>query len=246
MPDTPQLPGFAPLPSSQTFVPDTGMPKAEDLSFDHQLTMQNLGPTGEEYAKSISYGESITDLIADVQNLQREGENLLNNYGPLPSSGGGNTTIPGFNPDDAYNKLAQRVNPEERSLLATNKPMVLGTQADYDRYKNSKNFQTFGLNPMIGDEQEYLYGRAQTWGETIANGLAGAGHLAADTFIEGWKGWGRMTEALFTWDSSKLMGSEEERYEMAKKQEDIMNKYAIYDTAESKETLWKLRYMTGV
>lgn len=241
MSDIPQLPGFAPKPSSEVFVPDTGMPKAEDLSFNHQLTMQNLGPTGEEYAKSISYGESITDIISDIQNLQKEGENLLNNYGSLPTSGGG-SSIPGFNPNDAYNKLAQKVNPSERSLLASAQPMVLGTQSEFDRYKSSKNFQTFGLNPMIGEEQEYLYGRAQTWGETVANGLAGAGHLAANTFVEGWKGWGRMAEALFTWDSSKLMGSPEERYEMAKQQEEIMNKYAIYDTAESKETLWNRQF----
>ena len=212
--------------------PDTGMPSMETLA-----APTNLPPSGADYAQSIASGQSITDLINEVQALQSQNEAMI---------GGGMTGIFAYSPNreydvnKAFDSFATKLSTP--TLLASNKPMALGKESDYNRYKDSKNFQTFGYTPNLGEEQEYKYGRAMTWGDTIGNALAGGAGLAANTFVEGWKGWGRMTSALFTWDSSKLMGSEEERYEMAKEQEELMNKYAIYDTETSKDGIFNRQF----
>jgi hypothetical protein len=241
MPDNIPTPAFTmPPPSPGTiYIPDSGMPKADELQ---RVDPSLLGGTGADYAKSISSGESITDLIKDVQDIQARGMSLLNNNN---LTGVPNSPSPGgFDPNKAFQDLSRTLNPETPSLQAAAAPMVIGKASDYDRYKESKNFQTFGYTPQMGSGQEYKYGNAMTWGETFGKALAGGSHLAWDTFVEGWKGWGRMTEALFTWDSSKLMGSPEEREEMARSQTALMNKYAIYDTAESKDSIWN-RQMFG-
>jgi hypothetical protein len=188
----------------------------------------------QDYADSISMpGDSITDLINKVEQYQAQSRALLDQGNPEIPVGPGYQ----FNMNGVMNKLARSLNPEKPTLQASAAPMTLGSQSDFDRYAQSEDFQTFGYVPSLGSEQEYRYGRAMTWGDTVGKAFAGGSALAWDTFVEGWKGWGRMTEALFTWDSSKLMGSEEERYEIAKKQEEIFNKYAIYNTAESEDSL---------
>lgn len=194
----------------------------------------SMSQTGEEFAKSISYGESISDIINKTESLQDQTRSLINNYNPIVPK----TAFSGGNSEsDVYNKLYKSINPSTPTLKARNVPVNLGTQSEFERYARSSDFEQFGFTPNMGSEQEYKYGRAMGWGETIGKAIAGGSHLAADTFIEGWKGWGRMASALFTWDSSKLMGSEQERYQMAKEQEDIMNKYAIYDTETSQDSL---------
>lgn len=189
----------------------------------------------EDFAESIARpGDSITDLINKVETYQAMSRQLLEQGNPdVPTVGSGYQ----FNIDGAMSRLSNKLNPEKPTLKAQAQPMTLGSKSDYERYAGSEDFQTFGYVPSLGSEQEYRYGRAMTWGDTVGKAFAGGGALAWDTFIEGWKGWGRMAEALFTWDSSKLMGSEEERYEIAKRQEEIFNKYAIYNTAESEDSL---------
>lgn len=212
--------------------PDTGMPSMDELQ-----TSTNLPSSGASYAQSIASGQSITDLINDVQALQAQAESSI---------GDGITGVSMHSPNRqydsnaAFNSFAEKL--ATPTLQSFNKPMALGKESDYNRYKDSEYFQTFGYTPNLGEEQEYKYGRAMTWGDTVGNALAGGAGLAANTFVEGWKGWGRMTDALFSWDSSKLMGSSEERYQMAKEQEALMNKYAIYDTETSKDSIFNRQF----
>jgi hypothetical protein len=239
MPEITQNPGFtipAP-PPNVSYLPDTGMPKLDEVNdWKNKAVTRDLG-LENDYAQSISSGESISDLILDVQNIQAKGQALLDNDKNYVSSNPG-----GFNPDAAFQDLSRKINPQTSTLRAAGQPLAIGSVSDFNRYKESENFQTFGYTPQMGSGQEYKYGNAMSWGDTIGNALAGGSHLAYDTFVEGWKGWGRMTEALFTWDSSKLMGSQEERYEIAQRQEELFNKYAIYDTAESKDSLFNRQF----
>lgn len=213
--------------------PNTGMPGLDQLANNAEL----LGPSAQEYNQSTPTGESISDIINQVRDIQSGMSTLVNPYGgPVPNS----PSPGGFDVNQSLKDLSKSIQTE--SLEAYGKPVIIGKEADFKRYKDSPYFQTFGYTPNLGSEQEYKYGNAQTWGDTIGNAIAGGVHLAADTFVEGWKGWGRMAEALFTWDSSKLMGTPEEREEMARKQNDLMSKYAIYDTAESKDSLWNRQF----
>ena len=106
------------------------------------------------------------------------------------------------------------------------------------RYVGSTNYNALGFDPEIGRENEYKYGAMQTTGDMFGNAFAGAYKLAASTFVDGWKGWGRMTDALVSWDSNKLMGSPEELYQLNMEQKSIMDKYAIYQTQASENTIF--------
>jgi hypothetical protein len=190
-----------------------------------------------QFPTKLVNGLTITDLINQANTAQANSQYLLDND---PNKNGGGTNK-GFDIHQAIGGLFDNIH-STQSFGSKNTPTSLGEGKDFDRYASSGNFQTFGYTPGMGEGQEYKYGNAMTWGDTIGRALAGGGHLAYDTFMEGWKGWGRMTEALFTWDASKLMGSEQERYDMAQHQEDIMNKYAIYDTETSKDSIWNRQF----
>lgn len=106
------------------------------------------------------------------------------------------------------------------------------------RYVGSTNYNVLGFDPELGRENEYKYGEMQTTGDMFGNAFAGAGRLAASTFVDGWKGWGRMADALFSWDSSKLMGDPDELYKLNEDQKAVMDKYAIYQTPESEKSVF--------
>lgn len=188
----------------------------------------------KDYAESISMpGDTMSDLINKVEAYTAMSQNLVNQPNPeMPGPGMGD-----FNMEQSMSKLYKGLNPSTPSLKASARPQYLGSAEELERYASSDNFQTFGFSPSLGSEQEYRYGRAMSWGETMGKAFAGSALLAKDTFVEGWKGWGRMAEALFTLDASKLYGSREERYQMAKEQEAIFNKYAIYSTEESEDSI---------
>jgi len=117
-----------------------------------------------------------------------------------------------------------------------------------DRYVNSEHYKTLGFNPNIGQENEYKYGRAQTWGDVWSNGLTGMFKLAGNTFIEGWKGWANIADAVWStsWKEAKqdLVGTPEELMAADKETKDIMNKYAIFETPESEKGVFN-RTMFG-
>jgi hypothetical protein len=118
------------------------------------------------------------------------------------------------------------------------------------RYVNDPNFQVLNFNPNIGAENEYRYGKMQTAGQMWSNALGGAYRLGKQTFVEGWKGWGNMADAVFTnfghvgegtyWENFKkdLVGTPEHLMELDKETKDIMNRYAIYRTPESEQSVW--------
>ena len=224
------------MPFDSTLIPSTtGLPDTNAADVMSQKIMSNSNTSFQDIKDQVSLqnqfpavtvnGQTLSDLVNQVNSLQQQNQQALNQSG---TSGGY------FDVEKATDNLFNRMN-SQKSFGAQNTPVNLGEGKDFERYYGSKNFKTFGYTPGMGEGQEYKYGNAMTWGDTIGRALAGGGHLAYDTFVEGWKGWGRMAEALFTWDSSKLMGSQEEREEMARHQEEIMNKYAIYDTETSKD-----------
>lgn len=114
------------------------------------------------------------------------------------------------------------------------------TQAD--RYTQSENFTALGFDPTGGIDNEYKYGARQTWGDVWSKGLSGMFSLAGNTYVEGWKGWGHLADAITSWDSSKLVGTEEQLLEQDKITKDILNKYAIFSTPESEEGVFNRKF----
>ena len=121
-----------------------------------------------------------------------------------------------------------------------------------ERYRDSKNYQEFGYDPnaapvsingKIVDANEARYAAAQTTSEKFGNAVVGGSKLFADTFIrqgESWwdiaKGIGALASGVGTghaWAAAQAayMGTGEELMQMNKEQQEIMNKYAIFQGA---------------
>jgi hypothetical protein len=127
---------------------------------------------------------------------------------------------------------------------AANQPTYYNPEGlNVDRYAQSTYYGLKGFSPELGQQNEYRYGQMQTWGDMMGNSFAGAYKLGAQTFVDGWKGWGRMTDALVNLDASKLVGSPDELLELSKEHESIMNKYAIFATPESEENILSKQFL---
>lgn len=109
-------------------------------------------------------------------------------------------------------------------------------RSNADRYVKSDYYRELGFNP--DKDNESLYGYRQTWGNTLGNALGGAWKLGANGFVDGWKGWGRMGDALVHMDWTKLMGDEESLKSLNDTQNQVMNENAIFSTPESDATFW--------
>lgn len=124
-----------------------------------------------------------------------------------------------------------------KSLYEKSAPVFFNAkELQFDRYKNSQYYKTYGLD--LGGNNEEVYGQRQTWGDTMSNAFKGAGNLAWNGFVDGWKGWGRMGSAIYNLDFNKLHGDDASMMELNSNMEDIMNRYAIFNTEESENTFF--------
>jgi len=180
------------------------------------------------------------------------------NYSPIPS-----LNIPGVTPDlngqplhdfeamqaARFNKSLEDFKSKPSTVDHRLDTVTTTKPKDLDRFKQSGYFGEFGYdfrrdqldNPHVTNEA--LYGYRQTLGNTIGNALKGMTSIAGNTFVEGFKDWGRIANALFNWGSDKsfterLVGSPEELQAINDRQQAIFNKYAIFGTPESEATFW--------
>ena len=175
---------------------------------------------------SLNYNSVIPDFIQPQFDSEFKGDNL----GILDITNSGNTlATPTYDPVAAG--LDRFANTKASSTALSSPTTFDYDRTQADRYVNSKYYGQLGFDPNINNE--YKYGSVQTWGDAMGNALGGAWKLAGSTFIEGWKGWGKMADALTSWDSSKLVGTPDELYQQNKEQTAVMNKYAIFSTPES-------------
>ncbi len=142
---------------------------------------------------------------------------------------------------DSLNKMAQA----PASGVAKTAPTFFDYDGNNtDRYKSSAYYKELGFDPGVDNETKY--GNRQTWGNAIGNALGGGAGLAYQTFKSGWAGWGDMAKALFSWDSSKLTGTPEELANINQTQNDIMNKYAIFSTPESEQSVFNRQFFANM
>ena len=104
------------------------------------------------------------------------------------------------------------------------------------RYVTSPDYLKLGIS-LNGDNEE-AYGQNQSWSEVLSNGVKGMGKLAANGFVDGWKQWGRTTDALIHWDWDRLHGDAQSMLESDATLKEIMNSNPIYATKEGTDSFW--------
>lgn len=99
-----------------------------------------------------------------------------------------------------------------------------------DRFQNSEYFGEKGFNPLRDFESnpqntnEAQYGYRQTVWDTIQQAFGGAIGLGTQTFVQGFKDYGRIVSAITHWDADKLAPTAEEMQSLYNDQNDTFNK----------------------
>ena len=104
------------------------------------------------------------------------------------------------------------------------------------KYINSPNFKELGIE--LDDSNEERYGLNQSLGDVLSNGFTGARKLAAVGFVDTWKGFGRIIDAISSRDWSKIHGDAASMLELDNEIKDIMDEYPIYATKQGTDTFW--------
>lgn len=104
------------------------------------------------------------------------------------------------------------------------------------KYINSPNFKELGIE--LDDSNEERYGLNQSLGDALSNGFTGARKLAAVGFVDTWKGFSRIIDAISSRDWSKIHGDAASMLELDNEIKDIMDEYPIYATKQGTNTFW--------
>lgn len=128
-----------------------------------------------------------------------------------------------------FGDFAQKL--QDASLEQKTAPIYFDwAKSGLDRFQNSTYFGEMGYNPLRDQESnpqntnEALYGYRQTLGNVFKNAIGGAGALATQTFVEGFKDYGRVLDAVVHWDADRLAPSAEKMVELNQNQTDAFNK----------------------
>ncbi|NBU82164.1 MAG: hypothetical protein EBS55_11010, partial [Flavobacteriaceae bacterium] len=183
---------------------------------------------------------AVSDLLKSPGDVLKQSIPEATPY-QLPISSPGNITFPsGYGVKQTESPIASAM---EKFYNSTPSERFQATPIKYNaadinaaRYMSSPDYFKLGIS-LYGDNEE-RYGQNQSWGEVLSNGFAGAGRLAANGFVDTWKGWGRMTDALVHWDWDRLKGDAQSMMELDKAMNDAMNDNPIYATQEGTDTFW--------
>lgn len=170
--------------------------------------------------------------------------------------GGQSTSIPpqeGFDLDKSVNDFINK----PASLGARVQPIEFNWQdSNADRFVNSEYLRTEGFHPYSGsvvtpdgtpyDYNEQHYGQIQTFGNAMKNAAGGFWNLTKSTFSDSIEGTGRLFNALFSWDSTKLIGTPEELALKDEEQKAIFNKYAVFHTPERDKSIINQQFLGDI
>lgn len=187
------------------------------------------------FDKLLDTGADVPDLSTGIQgvpNYQYFGSNPVNLR--MPSYGASMPSISNNNPvaDGIKNMFAKQPSFDVLGQSTEFNP----EQVNVERYKASPDF--FKLGVSLTDNNEEIYGQNQSWSEVLGNGLTGMRNLAYNGFVDNVRGWGRMTDALVSWDWNKLKGDAASMMELDNNMKKIMNENPIYATEKGTETFW--------
>jgi|GEM_PF-3089525 len=108
---------------------------------------------------------------------------------------------------------------------------------DINRYRFQKDFDAFTFNPYNPyNEQNWI--NKESWGSALRKGFSGMGSRFSNTFVDYWADYGRMVDALFSWDWSKMIKSPEEQYKAYYEDQQEMYKNYVFVPEEKRDAIF--------
>jgi hypothetical protein len=108
---------------------------------------------------------------------------------------------------------------------------------DVDKYLMQEDFNGAGFTP----NDSYNYQRRidqETWGTALGKGFDSAGYRFGNTFTDWWKDYGRMADAVFSMDWSKMRPDESTMIDQYYEDQIDMNKNFVFVSKEDEEAIF--------
>lgn len=96
-----------------------------------------------------------------------------------------------------------------------------------NQYRYQKDFNPMSFNPFDEGNHDRWVAK-ETWGTALAKGFDGFVTRFGNTFVDYWKDYGRMADALIHGDMSKMLPSESEMYAQHYKDQQYMFKNKVF------------------
>lgn len=115
--------------------------------------------------------------------------------------------------------------------------------AAVDPYKYQEGFDRATFNPLAIDNYEKFAAR-ETFGSALSKGFDSFGHKFGNTFVDYWKGYGRMADALISLDWDKMRPDEAAMAEMYYQDQIDMSKNFVFERPENEDSIFNKRTMS--
>jgi len=169
-----------------------------------------------------------TDMLE--QDPPKGGSSFLNEFNQSLSQ-----SIAKVAPEPQPLTLAQKINAPVGPAYAL---PVSDDQINMYRYQDG--FKEESFNPF--DSSNYQkFADKETWGTALSKGFDSFGYKFGNTFVDYWKGYGRMADALLSWDWSKMLPDEETMANQYYEDQKDMYKNFVFEQPDTEDSLFSKR-----
>lgn len=123
------------------------------------------------------------------------------------------------------------------------KSMTYVPDAAIDPYRYQEGFQGQYFNPLDTTNYE-KWAAKETFSSALSKGFDSFGHKFGNTFVDYWKGYGRMADALVSMDWDKMRPDEAEMAELYYQEQMDMKKNFVFETPEDEDSIFSKRTMS--
>ena len=110
-------------------------------------------------------------------------------------------------------------------------------------YRYQDGFKEESFNPF--DSSNYQkFADKETWGTALSKGFDSFGYKFGNTFADYWKGYGRMADALLSWDWDKMRPDEETIANQYYEDQKDMFKNFVFEQPDAEDSLFSKRSMS--
>lgn len=123
------------------------------------------------------------------------------------------------------------------------KTMTYAPDQTVDKFRSQEGFQNQYFNPL--DTTNYQkWADKETFGSALSKGFDSFGHKFGNTFIDYWKGYGRMADALVHMDWDRMRPDEATLVEQYYNDQMDMNKNFVFEQPENEDSIFSKRTMS--
>jgi hypothetical protein len=184
----------------------------------------------EEQAEGFDFVSNLNKV--GTEDLQQPAPRPKNNFGDIMNDVADQAFKTNFAPP-SHKSFLDKMNAPVESQVG-----YAGPDLDMYRFQDDFNPYTFNANDPSNYER---WTADQSWGDALGKGFDSFGSRFGHTFKDYWKGYGRMVDALFSWDMDKLQPSEADMIEYNWKEHKKMMENFVFIPKDEDDDIFSKR-----